>query len=346
MEDQMRSKEDRDRLLEAFQQHHELGDELRRRVNPITAGEILDLRENPGARIPDKMIGFERVPKLGAPGACDLFRTEDGELAFIAPVEAGVHEFISGSTRVMLPLEHGSSACELIDIVDGDPLWIERPVVGSRPCRLMLDDREIARKPGIEIVTVEDGGYTIIFTHSRSGGMYSIGICHNLNLVSHKTSGRYVVSGFFRNSIEQLCVIYRQASGNGNADAVGVLSDGSIEHYYSGMNILDRVKGSDSMFVACAKDMSYVHVCEIERDRHQLRSKAVVGHLPYLSSCQRLPDYHWAYIGQAAHKQQCWVVSGSGPQPAFNWVSELFEDPEHGLCYWGLIGDALMTMKL
>ena len=69
-----------------------------------------------------------------------------------------------------------------------------------------------------------------------------------------------------------------------------------------------------------------------------------LGSLPYLSSCVQLADNRWAYIGKAPHDRQSWVVNGA-PQPAFRWVSPIFDDPEYGLCYWGVYDNFLVTMK-
>jgi len=71
-----------------------------------------------------------------------------------------------------------------------------------------------------------------------------------------------------------------------------------------------------------------------------------IGDASYISSFRFLNGpLSFAYIGSAAHQRQRWVI-GREPQPAFRWVSQMFDDPVHGLCYWGVIDNALLTMKV
>ena len=334
--------------LAALREYHGLGDEVLRSVRPITVDQIQRFRHNPDVRLPDKMVGFERMGKLVTPGVRDFIRTEDGELAFIVPVKAGMYEFIAGSESVLLLLEYSSSACQLLDIVDGEPLWMERPANRLSKCHLMLDDLKIVCKSGIENVTVQHDG-SIIFTHSRNAGMVSIGVWHNARVEDYRMSNR-VVTGFFKDDNDRQWIIYRGTSGSGESNVVGILNGGTIDRRYSGTNILGKVEGQRSgkpAFVASTIDEKSIQVREVVFGECELRFSATVGQLPFLSQCICLPNgCNYAYIGQAAHKQQCWVVNDvSEHRPAFNWVSQLFQDPEHGLCYWGIVGDALITMR-
>lgn len=53
-----------------------------------------------------------------------------------------------------------------------------------------------------------------------------------------------------------------------------------------------------------------------------------------------------AYRIGMRHEQVAWVVGRDEVQPAMNQVSDLFQHPVHGWCYWGSVGQHLCLMKL
>ena len=55
---------------------------------------------------------------------------------------------------------------------------------------------------------------------------------------------------------------------------------------------------------------------------------------------------HLAYKVSLRHQQVAWVIGRDELQPAMNQVTDLFEHPEHGWCYWGSVGQHLCLMKV
>ncbi|MFH1142153.1 MAG: hypothetical protein V1695_00405 [Candidatus Uhrbacteria bacterium] len=323
--------------LAAFREHHALGDEVGRGNKPITADQIRDFRRHPDARIPDKMVGFERCLNIRYPFSDCFHRTDQGELAFVTLTSSAYHLFV-GDTKRHLADNEGSFICELITFIDNKPLWLHRSPDVISDCRLILDDQELVCKPCIDNVTVQHDG-SIIFTHTEGGGSRFIGVYQNGELTSVRTAKKGIC-GFFKTKDGKQWIIFSTSSVGRFANAVCSLGPGQTQSIH-GNNILDRVEGVDSdelAFVCGGNEVGLYYVMDEKMSRH-----CPIGQVPYLSSCTHLPNNTWAYIGQAAHQQQCWVIHHK-PQPAFEWVSQLFDHPDHGLCYWGIIGNALVTM--
>lgn len=58
-----------------------------------------------------------------------------------------------------------------------------------------------------------------------------------------------------------------------------------------------------------------------------------------------LPGNQFAQVEEARHKMERWVFK-SGPHPAFQNVSAIFNHPDHDLCYMGRVGNHIVTMKV
>ncbi len=66
---------------------------------------------------------------------------------------------------------------------------------------------------------------------------------------------------------------------------------------------------------------------------------------PYRGGYKHIDRYP-AYKVDLRHQQVAWVVGRNVVQPAMNQVTDLFEHPMHGWCYWGSVRQQLFLMKV
>ncbi|MFH1405448.1 MAG: hypothetical protein ABIH21_05155 [Patescibacteria group bacterium] len=322
---------------------------LRNNMFGLRDEQILRLATNPDVCIPPQMVGFMREEHLEDPTSRDFLRTDKGNLAFMLREDGGTSYFFRmdgqngnlADREVPVPddAEH-----ELLGVVGHKDLWLLRPEHKAHACKLWLGDNLIAEKPCINNVTVLPDG-KIIFTFTEGGDLARY-------TCAWDPRGKSIHGG----STE----VTRTDHLRGTVKFVTSL-DGTLRTIH-GSGVYRSISPFPISWEACGGvvDLTYsedrqVEFLVVDEDntvrlyrfvQGNIRAKHMtIGAVPYVSSCLQFPDKNiWAYVGQAPNNQLCWVVNGE-PHPTFRWVSEPFEHPEYGWCYWGIVGECLVTMR-
>ena len=350
----------KDRELTGLRRMHWIEEQVLVRQDPITGDQLERFGKNPEVIIPDRAVELRRLPE--AYGSIESPMLSDtGELAFLTTHKGW---FVVAVGERITKIHKVSSGCMvdlgiyyLIDVVEGQPLWVDThgfllgDDVGCDPWNfqarwtIKLGDKTLIETKGVEAVLRLRDGRIVYSVRTNEKGVYQI---------------RY-----FKNSFNE--AIFEQEKRP--IKRFVETADGTVWCFWLDDHdiwICDSLKNDGAQYlrntvdaVETSQGIRWIRQIVSHPELGEFRSLQVSSHKALVfSASKRLgePEYissytefadgqRYAYIGQARHGQQRWVVGGV-PQPACNWVSRFFQHPTHGLCYLGLVGHHLLTMQV
>lgn len=351
----------KDRELAGLWRVHWLEDQILAKQDPITEDQLERFGKNPEMIIPDRAVELRRLPAEYS-GIQELLLTADGELAFLAKRD-GEYVAVVGD-RVTLLQRKGFwgngpdlGVYHLLGVANVDPLWVGTHCfmvgddIGSDPWdelranwELKLGDKVLFKTQGVEAFLLLRDYSFIYCVRAKEKNTYKIVKFSNGQEQTIVELETRPIKRFVETADGTIWCFWLDDHGTWICDS---LKNNGQQYLRNIVDIVDIRKGT--LFIE-QLNSRFPRSSSLQRPNRLAmpilhRAKAI-GECEYISSFTEFADgRRYAYIGQARHGQQRWVVDGV-PQPACNWVSRFFQHPMHGLCYLGLVGHHLLTMQV
>lgn len=332
---------------------------------PISEERIEAFLRNPEVIIPENVVEFRTLPAKYEANLT-IILLNSGKLAYRTVNEDGFTIFEIDNEKELrrlrnMPKNGLKDISYLVGEYQDDLLWVRDYVCtpgpttydkwdDQGPAQIMLGGSQIANPFGLKSVLImRDGRIIICYSDKARPGKYILAKLKDEKTETVYSLGEHCIGKFIELPSGQIWGITANDFYSGkdffNPTAI-LIEDHQFTAIKTGARILDVMEEKNvPVFVASFSEDSrqpFLATAQQLENADSSQNKPL-NRLAYSHGITKA-GRSYAYIANGRHDQKRWVINGE-LQSAMDWVSELFEHPDHGLCYYGRIGNKLLTLK-